>query len=239
VRFEVGPEDSNQFGIRVIPNWGRKLSKKTREWPKNGPKNVSMVGWSAPTFDGGHPILGYQVMVNGEVSCELEAAASSQQVCRHSDQRIFELAEIEVGVNYDIEIAAVNALGIGAMANVTHLIPAPVVAAGGGGAALPGTIPGLPSKPSMPGSGGGPNVLNPDSWKPGASDAGNETETAEPTEPSAPAEPSGPSDGTDSSASGAETDEANFTWLMLLIALAMSLVLVRVVIRGRKRRPVS
>jgi hypothetical protein len=177
-------------------------------------------------------------MVNGAVSCELEAAASSQQVCRHSDERIFELAEIEIGVEYEIEIAAVNALGIGAMANVTHLIPAPVVS-GGGGAALPGTIPGLPSKPSKPGSGGGPNVLNPDSWKPGGPGAGNETENIEPTEPSEPVAPSGPSDGTDSSASGAETDEANFNWLMLLIALAMSLVLVRVVIRGRKQRPLS
>jgi hypothetical protein len=181
-------------------------------------------------------------MVNGEVACELEAAAASQQVCRHSDGRIFELAEIEVGVNYDIEIAAVNALGIGAMANVTHLIPAPVVSGGSGGAALPGKIPGLPSKPSKPESGGGPSVLNPDSWKPGAPDAGSETENMEPTEPAAPSGPSGPSgpsDGTDSSASGAETDEANFTWLMLLIALAMSLVLVRAVIRGRKQRPLS
>jgi hypothetical protein len=195
-----------------------------------------IVGWSAPTFDGGHPILGYQVMVNGEVSCELEAAASSQQVCRHSDQRIFELAEIGVGVNYDIEIAAVNALGIGAMANVTHLIPAPVVSASGGGASLPGTIPGLPSKPSKPGSGGGPNVFDPDSWKPGVPDAGNETENIEPTEPSAPAEPSGPSDGTDTSASGTDTEEANFTWLMLLLAVLMSAALLRVVIRGRKLR---
>ncbi len=197
-------------------------------------KQKVIFSWSAPTFDGGHEILGYQVMVNGEVSCELEGAASSQQVCRHSDQRIFELAEIEVGVNYDIEIAAVNALGIGAMANVTHLIPAPVVASGGGGASLPGTIPGLPSKHSKPDSGGGPNVLNPDSWKPGVPDAGNETENMEPTEPSAPSGPSGPSDGTDSSASGADTDEPNLTWLMLLIALLMSGALLRVVIRGRK-----
>jgi hypothetical protein len=216
---------------------GMKLGATTPGSPAIGEpidlKQKVIFSWSAPTFDGGHEILGYQVMVNGEVSCELEVAASSQQVCRHSDQRIFELAEIEVGVNYNIEIAAVNALGIGAMANVTHLIPAPVVSGGSAGAALPGTIPGLPSKPSKPDSGGGPNVLNPDSWKPGAPDSGNETEDIEPTEP---AEPSAPSDGTDSSASGAETDEANFTWLMLLIALAMSLVLVRVVIRGRKQR---
>jgi hypothetical protein len=188
-----------------------------------------LVGWSAPTFDGGHPILGYRVMVNGELSCEL-VTSGSQEVCAHSDERIFELADIEVGVNYEIEIAAVNELGIGAMANVTHLIPAPVVS-GGAGAALPGTIPGLPSKPSKPGSGGGPNVLNPDSWRPGAPDAGNETDSLEQAKPSGP---SGPSDGTDSSASGTDTDEPNLTWLILLLALLLSGALLRVVIRGRK-----
>jgi hypothetical protein len=42
VRFEVEYENGPKFGIRVIPNLGRKLSKKTREWPKNGPKNVRL-----------------------------------------------------------------------------------------------------------------------------------------------------------------------------------------------------
>jgi hypothetical protein len=193
-----------------------------------------MVGWSEPTFDGGHEILGYQVMVNGELSCVLEDAASSQQVCRHSDQRIFELADIEIGVSYNIEIAAVNELGIGAMANVTHLIPAPVVSGGSAGAALPGTIPGLPSKPSKPDTGtDGADVLNPDSWKPGSSGSGNESDDLDSAKPGAPAVPS---DGTDTSASGTDTEEANFTWLMLLLALLMVGALLRVVIRGRKLR---
>jgi hypothetical protein len=182
-----------------------------------------MVGWSEPTFDGGHEILGYQVMVNGEVSCVLEDAASSQQVCRHSDQRIFELADIEIGVSYNIEIAAVNELGIGAMANVTHLIPAPVVS---GGAPA---VPGLPAKPSKPDTGtDGADVLNPDSWKPGSSGSGNESDDLDPTKPASP------SDETDTSASGTDTEEANFTWLMLLLALLMFLGLLRVVLRSRK-----
>jgi hypothetical protein len=42
VKFEDGPENANQIGIRVIPISGKKLSKMTREWPKNGPKNVGL-----------------------------------------------------------------------------------------------------------------------------------------------------------------------------------------------------
>jgi hypothetical protein len=42
VRFEVGPENVNKFGISLIPNLGKKLSKMTREWPKNEPKNVRL-----------------------------------------------------------------------------------------------------------------------------------------------------------------------------------------------------
>ena len=187
-----------------------------------------MVGWSEPTFDGGHEILGYQVMVNGEVSCVLEDAASSQQVCRDSEERIFELADIEIGVSYNIEIAAVNELGIGAMANVTHLIPAPVVS---GGAPA---VPGLPAKPSKPDTGtDGADVLNPDSWKPGSSGSGTESDDLDSAKPEAPA---APSDGTDTSASGTDPEEANFTWLMLLLALLMVGALLRVVIRGRKLR---
>ena len=193
-----------------------------------------MVGWSAPTFDGGHAILGYQVMVNGEVSCVLEAAASSQQVCRDSDERIFELADIEVGVNYNIEIAAVNELGIGSMANVTHLIPLPTVSGGSGGALPEVAKPGIPSKPAKPDTGiSGPNVFDTESWKPGVADSVTDPDASEPTEPSGPI---GPADGSDTSASGTDSSEANFTWLMVLIALAMSLVLLRVVIRGRKRK---
>jgi hypothetical protein len=46
VRFEVGRENGKSFGIRVIPNLRKKLSKMTREWPKNEPKNV----WLATCF---------------------------------------------------------------------------------------------------------------------------------------------------------------------------------------------
>jgi hypothetical protein len=42
VRFEVERKNGKKFGIRVIPNLRKKLSKMTREWPKNGPKNVRL-----------------------------------------------------------------------------------------------------------------------------------------------------------------------------------------------------
>jgi hypothetical protein len=42
VRFEVERKNGKKFGIRVIPNLRKKLSKMTREWPKNGPKNVGL-----------------------------------------------------------------------------------------------------------------------------------------------------------------------------------------------------
>jgi hypothetical protein len=56
VRFEVEHENGLQFGIRVIPNWTKKLSKKTREWPKNGPKNVRLATcFKNPEYSGFYP----------------------------------------------------------------------------------------------------------------------------------------------------------------------------------------
>jgi hypothetical protein len=185
-----------------------------------------LVAWSPPLQDGGQPVTGYQVFVNGELSCSVEIDPATE-VCPDANEMNFTVSELEPGGQYIIQVAAMNSLGLGDMRTIEHRMPALPTAAGPGSSF--GSLPSLPGTPSKPGTGSGPNVLVPDSWKPATPDS---PVTEQPSEPSAP---SGPSHGTDSSASGAETDEANFTWLMLLIALAMSLVLVRVVIRGRKK----
>jgi hypothetical protein len=182
-----------------------------------------LVGWSPPSFDGGHPVLGYQVFVNGEVACALESLGG-QDVCASSDDRVFTLNEALQSEAYEFEVAAVNTLGIGAMATVGRAI-VPVNSASGGLPSLNEPETSGPGKPGKPSSGSkAPTVLDSDSWIP-----------ATPDSPIAE-EPKAPSDGTDTSASGTDTDEANFTWLMLIIALLMSFGLLRVVIRGRKLR---
>jgi hypothetical protein len=42
VRFEVEHENGLQFGIRVIPNWTKILSKMTRKVPENALQNVGV-----------------------------------------------------------------------------------------------------------------------------------------------------------------------------------------------------
>lgn len=64
---------------------------------------------------------------------------------------------------------------------------------------------------------------------------GSGTDSSAEVAPTEPSGPSAPSDGTDTSASGSETDEASFNWLMLLIGLLMLLGLMRALIRGRKK----
>jgi len=81
-----------------------------------------------------------------------------------------------------------------------------------------------PGKPSKPGT-DGPSVLDPDSFNPGGTSG--ESDTDQGTDSTDPGD-------SDSSASGTDTEEANFTWLMLLLALLMVGGLLRVVIRGRK-----
>jgi hypothetical protein len=42
VGFEVGRENGDQFGIRMIPNWRKRLSKMTRKVPENALQNVGV-----------------------------------------------------------------------------------------------------------------------------------------------------------------------------------------------------
>jgi hypothetical protein len=181
-----------------------------------------MVAWSPPLQDGGQAVMGYQVFVNGELSCSVEIDPATE-VCPDANEMNFTVSELEPGGQYIIQVAAMNSMGLGAMREIAHMMPALPVASGPG-SSLDG-LPSLPGRPSKPGSGSGPNVMDPDSWTPATPDSPAAEE---------PKAPSGPSDGTDTSASGTDTDEANFTWLMLIIALLMSLGLLRVVIRGRK-----
>jgi hypothetical protein len=163
--------------------------------------------------------MGYQVFVNGELSCSVVIDPATE-VCPDAAEMNFTVSELEPGGQYIIQVAAMNSMGLGAMREIAHMMPAlPVVE---GPDSLVDGLPSIPGRPSKPGSGSGPNVMDPDSWIPATPDS----PTAE--------EPKAPSDGTDTSASGTDTEEASLTWLMLMIALLMSLGLLRVVIRGKK-----
>jgi hypothetical protein len=186
--------------------------------------NEIMVAWSPPLQDGGQAVMGYQVFVNGELSCSVEIDPATE-VCPDAAEMNFTVSELEPGGAYVIRVAAMNSMGLGAMREIEHRMPALPVASGPD--SLLDGLPSLPGRPSKPGSGSGPNVMDPDSWIPATPDSPAAEE---------PKAPSGPSDGTDTSASGADTEEANFTWLMLLLALLMVGALLRVVIRGRKLR---
>jgi hypothetical protein len=174
-----------------------------------------LVAWSTASFDGGHPVIGYQMRVNGELACELE---TGEQYCSSISDRMFNLGELALGESYQFEVAAVNQLGVGIFALATHEMPSVPSSSEGAGEQVE------PGKPSKPGT-DGPSVLDPDSFNPGGTSG--ESDTDQGTDSTDPAD-------SGSSASGTDTEEANFTWLMLLLALLMVGGLLRVVIRGRK-----
>ena len=234
---------SNAYNIRVVTitnritvaqptntSNGMKIGATTPGSPDevelNDLSDKVIIGWSAPTFDGGHPVLGYIVKVNGEIACDLETQGG-QQVCEDSDQRIFEWSELSVGSNYLFEIAAVNLLGVGSMASDTHNIPAPVApGSGSGGTYIPGTPVG--PGPAKPDSGtSGPDVLNPDSWNPTAPGA----ELPE-VDPVAPAEPK-----PETNASGEQNSVFDPSWLLWLLLLISGGGGLSLLARRRRRKP--
>jgi hypothetical protein len=86
-----------------------------------------MTSWSAPTADGGSPVTGYDVKVNGVVICQ----ATTSLFC--------EFTGMQPGRTYSVEVVAINAVGFGAAAASSHSVDAlPVVpVAGAGGWADP------------------------------------------------------------------------------------------------------
>jgi hypothetical protein len=113
-------------------------------------KTTALVSWSEPTFDGGYPILGYQVRVNGELACESEII-EGQEVCSDSQLRVFELATLLPGTIYDIEVSAVNVLGSGEVSSVSLTIPPLVVDPPSDPSDPPVVNPVRPVVPSKPG----------------------------------------------------------------------------------------
>jgi hypothetical protein len=74
---------------------------------------VLTLGWSAPAFDGGKPILGYTVKVNGKEQC----AVTLVRACEFKEPR--------AGKTYEFEVFATNTIGDGAIANYSITMPAP------------------------------------------------------------------------------------------------------------------
>jgi hypothetical protein len=182
------------------------------------------LGWPAPQTDGGLEILGYEVMVNDEVICSA-AGGSDSPNCLTSEQ-IFAWTGLEAGNTYTFQVGAVNALGVGPMRSISHLIPALPVQAGPGSTTLQDIIPIRPDKP-----GKRPSILDPENWSPGETTGDTDGDTD-----GAGTDSTNPSDGSDSSASGSDSTEANFSWLLILGALLLLGALVRPLIRGRKSR---
>jgi hypothetical protein len=89
-----------------------------------------MTSWSAPTADGGSPVTGYDVKVNGSVIC----AATTSLFC--------EFTGMQPGRTYSVEVVAINAVGFGTAAASSHSVAALPVApvAGAGGWADPNAM---------------------------------------------------------------------------------------------------
>jgi hypothetical protein len=67
------------------------------------------VSWSAPAFDGGHPVLGYDVQYSGNGYAWISAASSF-----HSDSSTSQVVTgLTNGTSYVFRVAAVNAVGTG------------------------------------------------------------------------------------------------------------------------------
>jgi hypothetical protein len=183
-----------------------------------------LLSWSTVDFDGGHPVLGYQLRINGELACTL---ALNEQYCSSVSERMFTMGELELGESYEFEVAAVNQVGIGAFSTRTHQMPPIPTSSAAVNPELDLAQPSKPSRPSRPGS-TSPDLLDQGSWSASGSDTDSSGENSETTAPTKPSE------GSDTQASGSDSEQASLNWLMLMIALLMSFGLLRVVIRGRK-----
>lgn len=76
-----------------------------------------MVEWSEPPFDGGDVITAYQVLVNGEVMCEV--AATEPLRC--------ELSNLDSELDYAIDVVAINSAGVSVASSVSDQKAQPVL----------------------------------------------------------------------------------------------------------------
>jgi hypothetical protein len=74
--------------------------------------NDLMTSWSAPTADGGSPVTGYDVKVNGSVIC----ASTTSLFC--------EFTGMQPGRTYSVEVLAINAVGSSAASAASHSVAA-------------------------------------------------------------------------------------------------------------------
>ncbi len=72
-----------------------------------------IASWGAPGFDGGLPVIDYEVRSNGQV------------ICANITTRMCEISPLEVSTTYRIEVRARNSIGFGGTASAQHTTPTP------------------------------------------------------------------------------------------------------------------
>jgi hypothetical protein len=72
-----------------------------------------IASWGAPGFDGGLPVIDYEVRSNGQV------------ICANITARMCEISPLEVSTTYRIEVRARNSIGFGVTASAQHTTPTP------------------------------------------------------------------------------------------------------------------
>ena len=83
-----------------------------------------IISWSAPTADGGSAVTGYDVKVNGSVICP----ATTSLFCAFNG--------MQPGRTYNVEVAAINAIGTSAASAASHSVAALPVVAGSAGSSV-------------------------------------------------------------------------------------------------------
>jgi hypothetical protein len=94
------------------------------------------VAFTAPTSDGGTPVLGYRYSLDGGTTWSVDVVSSSSPLVLYG---------LENGFSYHVALLAVSIAGDGAASNVVTGTPAvaPVEVASGSGSAIPELTPGV------------------------------------------------------------------------------------------------
>jgi hypothetical protein len=167
-----------------------------------------LVAWSTAAFDGGYPILGYQLKVDGELACEL---VEGQQYCSSLAERMFALGRLALGHSYNFEVAAVNQRGVGVFSGISYEMP---------------PIPRIPSEtgPTAP---NGPIVLEGDT---DGSSGSADPDGVSPSEPgdtdAGPTRPNAPEG----------TEQGIWNWFIWSLPLLLAAALTRLIIKSRREK---